>query len=97
MKISVVTISYNQDKFLEQCILSVKNQTYKNFEHIIVDAGSSDRSRKIIHKYKKSNGRYMYNVHQMYIEMYSPKYALLKCTMLCTTNHVHWLLHQMYI
>ena len=52
MKISVVTISYNQDKFLEQCILSVKNQTYKNFEHIIVDAGSSDRSRKIIHKYK---------------------------------------------
>ena len=52
MKISVVTISYNQDKFLEQCILSVKNQTYKNFEHIIVDAGSSDRSRKIINKYK---------------------------------------------
>lgn len=51
MKLSVVTISFNQAKFLRQCMDSVLGQDYQNFEYIVVDPGSTDGSREIIESY----------------------------------------------
>ena len=50
--VSIVTTSYNTDKYIEANIKSVCNQNYKNFEHIIVDANSTDNTKNILKKYK---------------------------------------------
>lgn len=51
MKISIVTISFNQEKYLPACIDSILNQTGIDLEYIIVDPGSTDNSRSIINSY----------------------------------------------
>lgn len=46
--ISIITVVYNGEKYLQQTIDSVYNQTYKNIEYIIVDGGSTDNTLNII-------------------------------------------------
>lgn len=55
--VSVITPVHNAQDFLAQTIESVLNQTYKNFEIILVDDASSDLSRDIIERYQKIDSR----------------------------------------
>ena len=52
MKITIITVTLNSEKYLEGCICSVKAQDYKDIEHIIIDGGSTDGTLAIIEKYK---------------------------------------------
>ncbi len=49
---SIITVVLNNEKYFEETIKSVLNQSYKNFEYIIVDGGSSDQTLDIIKKYE---------------------------------------------
>lgn len=55
--VSVITPLYNCEKYIEETILSVINQTYKNWEMIIVDDCSKDNGVKIVEKYRKIDNR----------------------------------------
>ena len=60
MKFSVVTISYNQARFLERAIVSVLAQSGVELEYIVVDPGSTDGSRDIIERYRESIAHVVY-------------------------------------
>ena len=53
MKISILISSYNKGAYLEKCIKSCLNQTYKNFEIILIDNNSNDNTDLILSKYNE--------------------------------------------
>jgi len=48
MKISIITATYNSEKTINDCIVSLQSQTYPEIEHIIIDGASKDRTIEII-------------------------------------------------
>lgn len=55
--ISIIIPVYNSEKYIERCIESVINQTYKNIEVVVVNDGSRDKSESIIREYLKKDKR----------------------------------------
>lgn len=55
---SIIVPVYNVEKYLKKCLDSIKNQTYNNFEVIIVNDGSKDNSQIIIDEYVNSDNRF---------------------------------------
>jgi glycosyltransferase involved in cell wall biosynthesis len=51
-QVTVITAVYNAEKYLNKCILSVLAQSYKNFEYIIIDGGSTDETLNIIKQHQ---------------------------------------------
>lgn len=58
--ISIVIPIYNAEKYLEECLNSIKNQTYKNFEVIMVNDGSKDDSETICKRFLEYDDRFRY-------------------------------------
>ena len=50
LKISIITPTFNSEKYLERCIKSIQSQDYNNIEHIIIDGESTDETKNIINK-----------------------------------------------
>lgn len=52
LKISIITPTFNSEKYLERCIKSIQSQDYNNIEHIIIDGRSTDETKNIIKNIK---------------------------------------------
>jgi glycosyltransferase involved in cell wall biosynthesis len=52
MQLSIITITYNAEQYLERTIQSIENQSVQDFEYIIIDGKSKDDTLKIAEKYK---------------------------------------------
>ena len=48
MKITIITVCYNSIKFIESCLDSIKNQSYKDTECILIDGGSTDGTLSLL-------------------------------------------------
>ena len=57
MKISVIVPVYNSEKRLHKCIDSILNQSYSNFELLLINDGSTDRSGTICDEFAKKDER----------------------------------------
>lgn len=62
--VSVLICAYNAEKFINDALECVRRQTHKNYECIIVDDGSSDRTAKIVRRVAKTDGRFKLLVHE---------------------------------
>lgn len=79
-KISVIVAVYNTEEYLDRCLESLLNQTYKNMELVIVEDCSTDSSRKLLKKYKENeNIKIFYNKENRGLS-YSRNYGLKKST-----------------
>lgn len=58
--LSVVVSAYNLEDYIEECVKSIQNQTYKNLEIIIIDDGSADRTGAICQELQKTDDRIIY-------------------------------------
>ena len=52
-EVSVIVPVYNGENYIERCVESILNQTYENFELLLIDDGSTDKSPEICDKYSQ--------------------------------------------
>ena len=62
--ISIVTPTYNHENFIGPCVDSVLAQSYSNWEQIIIDDGSTDRTAEVVRRYNDPRIRYVYQENQ---------------------------------
>lgn len=62
LKISIVTVCYNSERTIVDTLKSVKNQTYKNIEHIIIDGKSNDETMSIVKSFISQCNHISYKV-----------------------------------
>jgi len=83
--ISIITVTYNAERFIEECISSVLNQTFTDFEYIVIDGNSTDSTVGIIKKYSN-------NIHKIVVEADSGIYdAMNKGINLASGEYLYFL------
>lgn len=59
-KISVIVTTYNEDKYLPQCLNSLRGQTFADFECLVVDDGLHDTTKELVEEYRVHDARFKY-------------------------------------
>ncbi len=77
--ISIIMPTYNREEYLERSIDSVLNQTYKNWELLIIDDGSSDETLMLLKKYLNKFANFRYFYHENRGAAYSMNIGMQNC------------------
>ena|SRR6266545_2434673 len=59
-RVTVAMITYNHERYVAEAISSILGQTYRDFELVIVDDGSTDRTPEVIHNFRDERIRYVH-------------------------------------
>ncbi|WP_446424620.1 glycosyltransferase family 2 protein, partial [Mailhella sp.] len=63
LMLTIIVPCYNAEKYIDRCLSSIYNQTYKNFECIVIDDGSTDNSATLCDKFSAKDSRFII-IHQ---------------------------------
>ena len=77
--VSILMTVFNSEKYISQSIESILSQTFKNFELIIINDGSSDKTRELIKKYTDSRIKF-YNLEKKIGRTKALNYGIAKCS-----------------
>ena len=58
--ITILIATYNSDKTLSKCLASISNQSFKNFNFMVADGGSSDKTIHILQSYKNDHSNFLF-------------------------------------
>lgn len=83
---SIITVTFNAESTIEATMRSVKQQTYRNFEHILIDGASKDNTLYIINKYKDDNTKVISEPDKGLYDAMNKGIRLASGTYLCFLN-----------
>ena len=83
--VTVITITRNRGDLIGRCIKSVQSQTYQNFEHIIVDGASTDKTEEVVKSFNNDRIRYYKTTEEEagYMDCYEKAFSETKGKYLC--------------
>ncbi|WP_286312147.1 glycosyltransferase family 2 protein [Romboutsia ilealis] len=91
--VSIIVPIYNAEEFLVDCIQSLLNQTYQNIEIILIDDGSTDKSKKICHTFSSQDKRVkVYSINNSGVSNarnFGIEHALGKYIMFCDSDDMY--------
>jgi glycosyltransferase involved in cell wall biosynthesis len=95
-QVSVVTSVYNGEAYLEECVNSILNQTFQDFEYIILNNGSTDRTPEILDRYTDSRLRIVHQKNLGIVNSLNKGISLCRADLIARLDaddyvHPHWL------
>ena len=69
MKISIITVCLNAEKTIVDCLRSIALQTYKDYEHLVIDGGSTDRTVELVKQHSPKSKIYIGDDRGLYDAM----------------------------
>ena len=83
---SIITVTYNATATIEATLLSVRQQTYRHFEHLIIDGASKDNTLYIIYKYKDDTIKVFSEPDKGLYDAMNKGIRMASCDYLCFLN-----------
>lgn len=83
---SIITVTYNAAATIEATLLSVRQQTYRHFEHLIIDGASKDNTLYIIYKYKDNTIKVFSEPDKGLYDAMNKGIRMASCDYLCFLN-----------